>query len=83
MAHDKHVAEAAIYEPYWTAQSMYTPLRDPSQEPDPAQCSEVILAHFTETLGREVVGIEHDILGHGVFNVVRRCSADNFIVLFP
>lgn len=64
----------AAYEPYWTAHSVYTPLRDPSQKPDPAKCSESMLASFTEKLGREVIGVEPKILGHGVFNVVRSCA---------
>lgn len=64
-------AGAVAYEPYWTAHSIYTPLRNPSQEPDPAKCSESMLVYLTAKLGREVVGVEPKILGHGVFHVVR------------
>lgn len=70
------------YEPYWTAHSEYTPLRDPSQEPDPAKGSGSMLPYFTVKLGRQVVGIEPKILGHGVYNVVRRSCALAFCLSF-
>lgn len=55
------------HDPYWTATSPFTPQRDGKGT---AICTEEMKIHFSTLLGRQVIGVKSDLVGHGVFNVV-------------
>jgi hypothetical protein len=57
----------SIYQPYWTAVSPFTPMQDGKGS---AVCNEEVKNYFSTLIGRKVVGVKDEIVGHGVFNVV-------------
>ena len=60
------MASDSSYDPYWTAASPFTPGMNGTGS---AICTEEMKAYFSSLLGREVIGVKPDLVGHGVFNV--------------
>ena len=58
---------ADSYDPYWTAVSPFTPRQNGGGS---AICTEEMKTYFSSLLNKKVIGVQSDLAGHGVFNVV-------------
>lgn len=63
----KHPIMTDSYDPYWTAVSPFTPQQNGGGL---AICTEEMKTYFSSLLSRKVIGVQSDLVGHGVFNVV-------------